>query len=504
MRSAVALAALFACRPPAPAPEAASSGPAAAATPARLVVYVVVDQLPQRLLDDVRPILGGGLGRLVGPEAFVATARHAHAITFTCPGHAVLSTGAAPSVSGIPSNDWIVGGERVYCGDAAFLRAETVGDVVKEAGGVVASLSIKDRGAVMMGGRAADRVVWVDLDAGAFVGTDAAALQAAVDPEAYHDRPWTALRPDWYAARVPDARAVEGDPGGLGVVFPHPTVAVAGKKSLRAHPAGGTLLVDAAIATVDQLKLGADERPDLLAVSFSHIDYIGHAYSSESWETMDAMLRLDADLARLFEHLDRTVGAWSVVLSSDHGSAPAGEVTVRVRPDAVQEAADAALAAAKLPTGALFEDPGLWLPDPVRADPAQRARAVAAVTEALEKTPGVGRVYDVAAKDRWPADDPHAEAVRLSIDPERSGDLYVLQAPFSLYDYPGSEGRGTSHGTPYPYDQAVPFLAWGVGVRPGTPTEWADSRHVAPTVCHLLGLRPPADAALPPYAAATR
>lgn len=488
----VLLLALAGCPKPLEIPETVVPPVVEASVKPRLLVEIVVDQLPIRLFEAPRSLYTGGLARLSGPEAFTAVGRYAHAITFTCPGHATISTGAAPSVSGIVSNDWYVPGEpegeRVYCGDAAFLRVPTLADQVLGNGGQVAALSIKDRGARMLGGTKGTLVAWFDKKALTFTEP-----LASLDLAKWQSMEWTALYPDVYAERVgPDQGPFEGDPGN-GTTFPHPATA------FLYTPYAGSALTDAAIAAADQLALGTDDVPDLLAVSYSEIDYIGHAFSSESWESLDAMVRLDQDLGRLFEHLDATVGRdrYTVLLSSDHGSARTGGP--RVKAGAVEAAAAAALAASNPPgmqTGTVvWEDPGLWLPPAVRADPAKRAVAAAAVADAVRAVPGIGGAW--AWRD-LPVDGPYAEAVKLSLDEERSGDVYVMLAPGALYDYEGSEGKGTSHGTPYDDDVLVPILAWGVGVAPGVAPAPSDMRSIAPTAAALLGIAPPSGATAGP------
>ncbi len=202
--------------PPAPAPLAPMVSP----TP-RLLVLVVVDQLPIRLLQLPSELYRGGLALLTGDEAFVSTARYAHAITYTCPGHATISTGASPSVSGIISNDWyldpVPGTDSIYCGDPSLLRVETLADQVMQAGGQVAAVALKDRAAMMLGGPRAQLVSWYDRSQGRFTEP-----LAELDLSRWMSEPWTALHPDVYRALVgPDDGPLESDPG-LGTTFPHP------------------------------------------------------------------------------------------------------------------------------------------------------------------------------------------------------------------------------------------------------------------------------------------
>lgn len=505
--AALALSLLAGCPPkgvvsPSEAPQ--PSDVRAAKVP-RLAVLIVVDQLPVRLLDAVRPQLQGGLARLTGPEAYNGVGRHAHAITFTCPGHATLSTGASPSVNGIVSNDWYAPaapsaagepeGTAVYCGDPALIRVETLSDVVIARGGQVAALSLKDRGAIMIGGRNATASVWFDRAALHFT-----APLEALDVQPWFALEWTAIHPEFYATLGPDDAPAEADPG-LGLTFPHPAASTAPKTFLFT-PYAGDALTDAAIAAVDQLGLGTDDTPDLLGVSYSQTDYIGHAWTSESWEALDGMIRLDASIGRLLNHLDAKVGrdGYVVVLSSDHGSIPAAGAT-RIPVPAIPDAANKALAAAGFAGNVVWEDPGVWLPASARADDASRAKAARAVAAAIRAVPGIGGAWAWRVDG---VDGPYADAVRASLDDERSGDVYVLLGPNALFDYPGSEGHGTSHGTPYDNDALVPVLAWGAPVEPANAPPQVDTRQIAPTIAAWIGMDPPAAAEQPVIQAATR
>lgn len=473
------------------APVAAEPVATAAVDGPTLVVVLVVDQLSERWLAQVQPWFTGGLARLTGPEAYVATGRFSHALTFTCPGHATIATGAPPSVHGIPSNDWVMAGEGVYCtpnGSLANLDAEPIGSVVAEAGGKVASLSIKDRGAVLLGGPNANVASFFDRKLGGFTGP--AWLTASANLAEHVAAPWTALRADDYASLYADDNAYEANKY-LGTTFPHEPVGAATSPAFPFTPAAGAALTDAAIGAVRELKLGQTGTRDLLTVSYSHTDYIAHIFTAESWEALDALVRLDADLARLFAVLDADVGVgrYSVLLTADHGGAPAGALRVPV--GAVAKLADVALAKAGLPTGAIFEDPSVWLPAAISAD--ARPRAAQLVAAALSEVDGIDQAFAWRV-DGVPDAHPHAAAVRQSLHETRSGDVYILLAEGALHAFPGAETTGTSHGTPYDYDARVPVLGFGPGLPVGVSATTPDIRQIAPTATALLGLRAPKQA----------
>lgn len=471
-------------------------------------MYIVVDQLSEELFDAQRAAYTGGLRRMVDGGAS-AVARHHHAITFTCPGHATLSTGVSPSVHGIVGNEWRQPsegtiGDVVYCANADFLRVPTLADQVHAAGGHVVAVALKDRAAVMLGGHGADAVAWWETTTTAWKPTPATPWITAVDATPWRTRLWVARRPELYAAAgLADDQKWERDPGGLGVVFPHPAANTLPPKSFLATPFAGSALTDLAIAALDGDALGADATPDLLAISYSNVDYVGHSFTGRSWEAHDTMLALDADLGRLFDMLDaRLPGQYAVVLSADHGAAPPADT--RFSLDDVTKACDATLASLGLPTGCVLEEPSLWLSPGARTGDRkdEASRAVAAAVTAL---PGVDG-YAWRTPEGLPADDARAatlDAIKLSLDDERSGDIYVLYEPGFIPKYPGSEYAGTSHGTPYDYDQLVPFLAYGAGVKPGALPE-VDTRAIAATAGALIGVAMPPSAMAPLDAALAR
>jgi hypothetical protein len=473
------LLSLLACtRTPAPLAPTPAAKPVPQTEPIPLTVLVVVDQLPVRLLDRPAELYTGGLARLLR-DGRRATARYSHAITYTCPGHATISTGVSPAEHGIVSNHWrdpADPGTTVYCADPALLTAPAIADAVVDAGGKAASIALKDRAAVMLGGHRPTLVSWYDREAGAFTGPLAGRIDVAA-----RFRPWEALHPDRYEAWVgPDAGVHEHDPG-IGIVFPHPAP---NARTFLSTPHAGDALVDAALLAVADLSLGADATPDLLALSFSQTDYIGHAFTAESWEALDGMVRLDRSLGRLFDALDDRIGpdAYRVVLTSDHGAMEASTKR-RVAVDAVAARAQEALVATGVAGTVQFEPPTLYLPTDLPDE--RRADVARAVAEAVRGMPGIGRAW------AWRHEEPPpdvADAMRASISPGRSGDVYVMRAEDTLYDYLDVTALGTSHGTPFDEDALVPLLVWPTAEGPLPDT--VDVKDVAPLVRVGMGLPP--------------
>lgn len=515
-RSSILVALAAACGAP---------GPPADPPPARppVLVTVVIDQFPAWLAEERLPLLprDGGFARLRREGLHVRDMRYGHAVTHTGPGHAALYTGLPPRGSGVALDTVFdddgeevsayrdprvrlvtAGGVQAAPGSSsARLRATTLADWLRAADprAFIASVSLKDRGAVLPAGRRPDACLWFDPASGAFATSTAfpAGFPAWARPLADRraiaaalERPWQPLDAAWLRARAPtpDDQPGEADGQGLGTVFPHRARAA---KAFRALPAADDAVLALAAAAVERAPRGARV---LIAVSLSTNDYIGHDYGPASWESWDEWLRLDAALGRFMARLDRALGpaGWSMMLTSDHGVAPLPETLARPAarpwcgaPDRWGRACAPGHRLLRWPLARRLEEvatrhlgrPGPWVAGVIepavlltaaaRALPAARRRAlVDALRAEIERDPAVARTYAV---DRMPAscpglDDDSIDAlVCRSIVPGGPGDIYVLARPGSFFDPDEEPGHGTNHGTPYLYDRAVPLLVRAPG-----------------------------------------
>jgi arylsulfatase A-like enzyme len=254
-------------------------------------------------------------------------------------------------------------------------------------------------------------------------------------------------------------------------------------------------------------QMGRDTVPDLLGIGFSANDRVGHLYGPESHEVMDVMLRLDRTLARLFADLDRSVGLANVlvVLTGDHGVAPmpeartggeAGRGARRLDPAVVDSAASRALTARygpPPPPGWIAYDgqPLLYLNRAaLSARHATLEEAERVAQAGIRGVPGVHDALTGVELSRLRAAGRGGDVAR-SFYPERGSDLYWYLEPYWL---PTRDRFGTDHGSPWRYDQDVPLLWLGAGIRPGVYQEPATVADIAPTLSALLGLPPPAGA----------
>lgn len=553
---ALVAAALGACGPSAPVSHVSVNAPAPTSSAVRstierptygAVFTVVVDQLAawvlyERILDLPAD---GGFARLRREGSYAPDLRYDFAITETAPGHSALYTGASPRESGIIGNELTdaSGKTRSIVRDEGTsligpsgplprtgislsdLRVETLADVFSRAhpNGQIVSISYKDRGSVFAGGRKPSASVWFDSETKGYVTSSAFSGElpsfAKVAPPTL-PATWNPFDPDWLAAHAKTADAQEGeaDVAGLGTTFPHTIESLDARRPTPFLDEDLFALALAAVSASDRKKTL------LLALSLSGNDYIGHAFGPDSWEAWDSLRRLDALLARFLGALDRAFGSngYALVLSGDHGIVPLPEVTLarRVRAECAERAdpwqrpcgaggrvaVDATLERLESEARRVLGE-GRWLlgyfdpylhftPEGRALSPVRRALLVGAVTKVLLGEAGVARVVDVAALPATcpPSDDIDALVCR-SIAPGRGGDLYLVSKPgYFFLDKP--RPRGTTHGTPYLYDRAVPLLVRAPGRVPANRIvkEPLDFRAFSRTAAALLDIEAPSAA----------
>ena len=503
--------------------EPASERPPERASPRpRLVVSVVLDQLATwsfRRYEAALPA-EGALRRALEGGVVHRRLRYGYGATVTAAGHATLYTGVNPRVHGVVANmtfDVARGRRRAVVDDATHpvfgvpgtfagpgvLRVPTAGDALREASGgraQVASLSFKDRGAILPGGHAPSFVAFYAPRIPGF--TTSAYYGEAPPPwlgaftrrhpvSSYLER-WTPGESARRRGGVDD-RAVEGAAPGFGRAFPHdPEATEAPAAWFKFFPASNRYLADLAEETVRRLGLGDDEVPDLLCLSFSSTDYVGHKFGGDSVEYLDNLIRADRALGALVRALEARTSV-AVLITSDHGHAPtpADPAPPRLVPRQLMGALEAHLAErfGEGPFVAGYHVPYVHLGAEARARDDAEA-VLEAATAWLGAHPLVAwaaRTEDAAG---WTAHrDPLRRAVAEGIAPGRGGPIYVLPAEGVVVD--AGLGGGTHHGTPYPYDREVPVLAFGTGVGRLVSDAPVDARRYAPTLARLLGVEPP-------------
>ena len=524
------VAALAAC--------ADAPGPAAAvAHRPRLVVFLVVDGLPQRQVEALRDQLGpDGFARFLNRGAWFSNASYRHSFTVTAAGHAAMLTGAYPDRTGIIANEWLdqATGDRMYCtsdttvayiGHKAspldgtspkHLKVETVGDVLRMVDGrsKVISISGKDRGAILTAGKTGTAYMYMGAT-GQFASSTyymrehpawVNNFNSQKPADRYFKAEWKALLPEAaYARSVPDQQPWFGPAGGgLPMRYGALSDEAPGPKfytSLLRGPFVDAMSLDLARAAIAGEKLGQDDAPDILAVSLSGHDYVNHAYSAESRLSHDHLLQLDRMLQSFFGDLDARVGKdnYVAVLTADHGFMPAPEYSTSQGQAGGRLVGAQVLARLNAGLEKRF-GPGRWaagfsgssvlLNRSFIAQQGADANVLAEeVRTLLLAEPGFAVAYtrrELQSGSRAGA--PLFDSLRRSWHPDVSGDVQYALKPNWMFG-----ANVATHGSPYAYDTQVPILMYGPAwVKPGridAPVEVVD---IAPSLARILGIAAPA------------
>jgi predicted AlkP superfamily pyrophosphatase or phosphodiesterase len=481
----------------------------------KLVLAIVVDQFRYDYLLRFRADYHSGLARLLSDGAVFADARYMHYPTVTAIGHSTFLSGATPSLSGIIGNAWfdrdakeqvtsvndksttLLGGPPGAEGSSPHrLLVSTVGDELKMSGQLshVIGISMKDRSAILPAGHMADAAYWFDPDSQHFVTSSyymkqlpawVAQINAAHPALKYLGARWSALD------AKPEDKPLCSLTAGTEIRY---------CEGIENTPFGNELVENFAEKAIEEEKLGSHEGTDVLAVSFSANDYVGHQRGPDSPEVRDISRRTDLLLGKLLDFINNRIGAGNtlVVLTADHGVAPVPKVNNdRKMPGGWLTASDysakiSAQLSVKFGTGNWFSYDGdgfLYLNyatvDKNNADRAVVRRFAAEVARTL---PHIARVFisddllrGEAATD-WPG-----RAVRLGFYGPRSADLVLLPEPYYMF----SSSPGTTHVTPYSYDNHVPLIFYGPGIRAGVRYEAVTVNDVAPTLAAILGIETP-------------
>ncbi len=518
----VVAALLTSCGSPAPAP-APSPFPENAP---RLMLFLVVDQLSQEYLVRFRPLLGGGLAYLLEHGVVFADAHHDHANTVTGAGHATLSTGCFPRRSGIISNQWRdrATGRQVYCvqdeqyrRSPANLLVSTIGDWLKDMDPTskVFAASGKDRSAILLGGHQADAALW--YDGGDWVTTGY--YETPTWLEDFNDAKWLDqyFGTMWEPLPVPQETLDELDIVMLdeGIYQRNFPYAFGGKSlipdgsfynSILSSPFSDRYLMELARSIITEEDLGADEHPDLLAISFHALDYVGHGFGPNSREVLDTVLRLDRTMGELFDFIDQQIGLDNVVisLSADHGVAPipayrrsVGEWAERADLDDVACFQNVGRALRQRYGNYDWVRAGLYLDDDAIEEAGiDRSEIERQVATLLGQCDSVERVWTWSELlETPPAASSTDEASRYrqlfanSFHPDRSPDFELQYTAYYLRQM----SRGTSHGTPHTYDTWVPFIVLAPGLRAHEVGDRVRTADLAPTLAGIMGIEAPAD-----------
>lgn len=500
----------------------------------KLIVGIVVDQMrPDYLYRFYNRYGAGGFKRLMN-EGFVCENTFIPYVpTYTAPGHTCVYTGSVPALHGIVGNNWYDKEKKkvVYCTDDSSvtavgsrsaagemsprnLWATTIGDELRLSTNFrskTIGIALKDRGAILPAGHSANAAYWFDNASGGWITSTyymqtlplwMAQLNAKRLPDAYLNKNWNTLYPlATYVQSTADAKLYEGSLPGGDATFPHKTDSVkTGKyETFRVTPYGNSYTVDAAKAAIEGEALGSRGVTDLIALSFSSPDYIGHTFGPNSIEIEDTYLRLDKDLADLFAYLDTKIGKgqYTVFLTADHAVA---HIPGFAKENKIPAGVSNTSAFQRILNDALLKDfgPGNYIlsvinyqvhlnNDLIQTNKLDRAFIKRTVIKTLMAQPGVMRAVDL---ENLPAANlPQQVQLMLTngYNQKLSGEVQFIYKPgwFERGE------RGTTHGSWNPYDSHIPLLWYGWGIKKGKSNLEVYMTDIAPTLAALLQIQMP-------------
>jgi hypothetical protein len=481
-----------------------AAGLAAAAEPAKkpkLVLTIVVDQFRYDYLTRYKNEYKGGLNRLLTQGAVFTDAHYQHFPTVTAVGHSVFLTGAMPSVSGIVGNDWydrgaakqvasvaddsvkMLGGAGGAGSSPNRMLVSTVGDELKAATNgkaKVIGISIKDRAAILPAGHAADAAYWFDNRSGDFVSSTFYFTELPAWVKEFNLKSLDKYKgAQWLKGKLPEDAKLPA--------------------ALISSPFGNDLLESFAERVIQAENLGKNTVPDLLSVSFSSNDYVGHEFGPEAPEVRAVCLETDQALDKLFKFIDASIGMSNVLVAftADHGVAPMPEATAgrrmpggRMPARIVQNTVQSALVKKYGEGRWILSSPEHSLTlnqDLAQEKKLDRVEVEETAREVLLAIPHVWRVYTRGQLIRGNVgDDPFDRAVMNGFFPSRGADVYVLLEPYWMFGT-----SGTTHGTAFNYDTHVPVIFMGPAIRAGIYDDQIIVNDVAPTIADLLEIETP-------------
>ena len=500
----------------------------------KLVVGIVVDQMRYDYLTRFWKHYGdGGFKRLVN-EGFNCKNNHFnYAPTSTGPGHASVYSGAVPATHGVIGNNWYdkLTNASVYCAsDDSYISVGTGSDAGKmsphrmnvttitdelrlhtQMRGKTIAIALKDRGAVLPGGHTANAAYWFHgKDEGHWITSSfymnnlptwVTKFNASNKVEKYK-KSWTSLNNiNTYLESGLDNTAYEGlFEGEIAPTFPHdlPKLWDANGKYelLKVTPYGNNITTDFALAAIEGENLGEDLHTDFLAISYSSTDYVGHFFGVNSKEVQDTYIRLDADLERLFDALDKKTGknGYTVFLTADHGAVdvpsylkdqriPAGYFEYADIKPKFEEFLKYNFGTTDIVKD--FSNYQFFLDHEVIDNlDIEVLTAQKKIARELLNYKGIDQVYtaEQMMRNNYTSGIPYI--LQNGYHQKRSGDVLIVLKP-GVISYPKT---GSTHGSPQIYDTHVPLLFYGNGIKKGSTVNRTEIPDIAPTLSALLGI----------------
>ncbi|WP_067147267.1 alkaline phosphatase PafA [Pseudotamlana agarivorans] len=503
-------------------------------TPPKLVVGIVVDQMRYDYLTRFYSRYGTGGFKRMMDEGFNCKNNHFNYVpTKTAPGHASIFTGSTPKYHGIISNYWYDKDtkKQVYCADddsvlpvgtsdkagkmsPSRMLTTTFADENKlftQMRGKTIGISVKDRGAILPAGHTADAAYWFHGDdEGAWITSSfymealpkwVAKFNASKQAASYLKKWDTYYDIDTYTASGSDLNDYEGGfKGKETATFPYNLKKLKDENGnfsiLKITPFGNSLTTDFAIAAIEGEALGADDITDVLTVSYSCTDYIGHNFGVNSKEIEDTYIRLDQDLERFFKVLDKEVGKgeYVVFLTADHGAVdvpaylhahniPSGYLDNKARKKQFDDFLLAKYGTAEVVEN-ISNDQIFLNKDKLQILGLSAIDVQNAIVEEQMTYPHISKAYTREAIVSRDFTEGIEALIQKGFNQKRSGDVVLVNDPAYI-----SYGKtGSTHGSGLNYDTHVPLLFFGKGINHGATTERTNITDIAPTMSSLLGI----------------
>ncbi len=502
----------------------------------KLVVGIVVDQMRWDFLYRYAERYGtGGFRRMLGEGFTCDNTFIPYAQTVTAAGHTCAYTGSVPAIHGIMGNEWYdkALGRDVYCTEDKSVKviggsdkaepqsprnlwATTICDELRLATnfrGKAIGVAIKDRGGILPAGHSANAAYWYDSRSGNWVTSTyyMESLPGWVDKfnnrkiaDSFYKLNWNTLYPiSSYVQSDKDDMAYEGKYGHESKpVFPHELASQVGKNYglISATPYGNTMTLEFARKAIESEAMGVDNITDILAVSLSSPDYVGHQFGPNSIEIEDTYLRLDRDLAAFFAYLDIKVGKgqYTVFLTADHAVAHVpgfdqanklpGTSLVSTTSD-LQKKLEAKFGIKNLILDAANYQ--FYLNDKaIDSTDADREDINEFIIQFLMEQEGVLYAFDNEEINEANLPMEVKEMFLKGYNAKRGGDIQMILKPGNFY---GGK-TGTTHGSWYPYDSHIPLVWMGWGIKKGRSTNQYYMTDIAPTLAALLRIQMPSGA----------
>lgn len=501
----------------------------------KLIVGIVVDQMRwdylYRYYD--RYAASGGFKRMLDQGFTCENTLIPYTPTYTGCGHSSIYTGSVPAINGITGNFWWDRDQMrsVYCTEDKTVNTvgsttsagkqsprnmltTTICDELRIATNFkskVVGISIKDRGGILPAGHSANAAYWYDAGVGKWITSTYYMNelpkwvndfngQKLVDK--YYEKGWNTLYPlSTYTQSTADEKSHEAKSLG-GNKFPYNLKGYIGKDygKISTTPMGNTMTAEFAKATLLAEQLGADDITDILAVSFSSPDYIGHSYGPNSVESEDGFLRLDKELGSFLDFLDAKVGKgqYTVFLSADHGVAntpeymtenkmPGGRVFMN---DITKQLNTALNEKYNITPLVVYDDNYQFALNHPKIDSAKldAEDVIDWIVGRLSKDSNFARIFSLEELNEVPLPVTVRNMMNNGYYKRRSGDIQFILKPNYIDAW---SNTGTTHGLWNPYDSHIPLLWYGWGIKQGKTNRETYMTDIAPTIAALLHIQMP-------------